>query len=49
MQLSQKKKVLLDFFLHFGDLGSILNIFIKNMTLILGVFLKLWTRKNVVI
>ena len=39
---------LLHFFLHFGNLNSILNMFNKKMTLIAYVFLNLGSPKNVV-
>ena len=48
MQLSQKKKVFLIFFLHFKNLDLILNVLKKKMTLTADVFLNLWTPKNVV-
>ena len=48
MQLSQKRKILSNFFLHFLNYDSILNIFKKKMTLIADVFLNLQTPKNVV-
>ena len=48
MQLSQKQKHFFNFFSHFPNLDSILNIFEKMMTLIADVFLKLGTRKNVI-
>ena len=48
MQLSQKRKILSNFFLHFLNYHSILNIFKKKMTLIADVFLNLQTPKNVV-
>ena len=35
------------FFLHFGSLDSILKIFKVKVTLIVDVFLNLWTSKNV--
>ena len=47
MHLSQKQKCFLNFFLHFLNLDSILNIFEKNMTLITDVFLNLRTPKSV--
>ena len=49
MQLSQKPKKFLYFFLHFMNLHSILNIFKKMVTLIADIFLKLRTLKDVVI
>ena len=51
MQLSQKQKTFFRFFfffLVFQNLGSILNVFKKKMTLIADVFLNLWSPKNVV-
>ena len=49
MQLSEKKKnVFLKFFLHFGNLDSILNTFKKRIILIADVFLNLRTPKNLV-
>ena len=46
MQLSQKQKVFLSFLLHFWNLDYILNILIKNMTLIDFIFSKLRTKKT---
>ena len=48
MQLSQKQKIFSEFFLQFGNLDSILNIFKKQMTLIADVSLNLRTPKNLV-
>ena len=48
MQLTMKTKIFSNFFLHFLNLDSILNIFKKKITLIVDVFLKLRTVKNVV-
>ena len=48
MQLSQKQKMISEFFLHFANLDSILNIFQKNVTLIDDVFLGLPTPNDVV-
>ena len=51
MQLSQRQKTFTHFFfffLHFGNLDSILNIFKEKMTLKANVFLNLRTPKNVV-
>ena len=48
MELSQKEKKFLIFFLHFRNLDSILNIFKYKATLIPDIFLKLRTPKNVV-
>ena len=48
MELSQKKKLFGILFLHFRNLDSIFNIFKKNMTLIVALFLYLGTPKNVV-
>ena len=47
MQLSQNKKTLSQFFLHLGNLESILNNLKKKMTLIADVFLKVCTLKKV--
>ena len=49
MQLSQKRKIFSNSFLHFLNLHLIFNIFEKNMTLIANVFLNLRTPKYVVI
>ena len=46
MQLSQKRKIISEYFLHFANLDLILNISKKNMTLIADAFLKLPTRKR---
>ena len=48
MQLSQKLKTFCSFILHFRNLGYILDIFRKNMTLIAYLFLRLWAAKSVV-
>ena len=48
MQSSQKLKIFSNFFLHFLNLDSILNIFIKNITFWADVFLNLRTPKDVV-
>ena len=48
MQLSQKEKILRDFFLHFRNLDPVLNIFKKKMTLIADAFLNVRTQKKVV-
>ena len=48
MQLSKKRNIFSQFFLHFRNLDSILNIFKKKMTLIADVFLNLRTPKNAV-
>ena len=48
MQVSRKQKNFLIFFLHFWNLVEILNIFLKNLTLIADVFPKLRTQKNLV-
>ena len=48
MQLSQKEKILGDFFLHFRNSDPVLNIFKKKMTLIADVFLNVRTQKKVV-
>ena len=47
-QLSQTRKILSDFSLHFINLDLILNILRKKMTLIADVFLNLLTPKKVV-
>ena len=44
----KKEKYLLNFFLHFLNLDSILYIFKKKMVLIADVFLSLRSQKNVV-
>ena len=44
----RNKKLFLNFFLHFLNLDSILNIFKKNMTVLSDVFLNLQTPKYVV-
>ena len=51
MHLSERRKMFSFFFLiflHFLNLGSILNIFEKNMTLTADVYLNLRTTKDVV-
>ena len=48
MQLSQKPKIFSLSFLHFLNLGSVLNIFKKKMTVFADVFLNLQTPKNLV-
>ena len=48
MQLSQKLKTFCSFILHFRNLGSILNIFKKRLTLIAYLYLCLQPAKNVV-
>ena len=48
IQLFQKRKIFFKFFVAFGKLDSILNIFQKNMTLIAYLFFNLRSRKNVV-
>ena len=48
MQVSRKQKNFLIFFLDFWNLVEILNIFLKNLTLIADVFPKLRTQKNLV-
>ena len=45
MQLSQKRKIFSTFFFQLVNLGSILNIFKKQMTLIGDVFLNWGTSK----
>ena len=42
----RKRKLFLNFFLHFRNLGSVLYILKKKMTLIADVFLNLWTPKK---
>ena len=48
MQLYQKPKIISNFFLHFLNLDSILNILEKKMTLIAYLFLNFRTPKTVV-
>ena len=48
IHLSQKRKISLNFFFHFLNLDSILNIFKKEMILIPDVFLNLRTPKHLV-
>ena len=48
MQLCHKRKKICDFFLHFLNFDSILNILKKKMTLRGDVFFNLRTPKNVV-
>ena len=48
MQLSQKLKTFCGFILHFQNIGSILDIFRKKMTLIAYLFLRLRRPKSVV-
>ena len=48
MQLSQKPQIFSLSFLHFLNLGSVLNIFKKKMTVFPDVFLNLQTPKNLV-
>ena len=48
MQLFEKQIIFSKFFLHFWNLYQILNIFMKKMTLLADVFLKLETPKNLV-
>ena len=48
MQLCMKQKVFLNFLLHFWNLHQIFNILKKNMALIVYVFPKLETAKDVV-
>ena len=48
MQLSQKRKILSNFFLYFINLDSSLDILKKKMTLIANVFCNLWTPKEAV-
>ena len=44
----RNEKYFLDFFLHFVNLDSIVNIFKKRMNLVADVFLNLQTPKHVV-
>ena len=46
MQLSEKRKTIRFFFVHFLNLYSFLDIFRKKMILWADVFLNLWTLKN---
>ena len=48
MQLSEKLKTFFSFVLHFRNLGEILAIFRKKMTLIAYLFLRLHPAKSVV-
>ena len=48
MQSPQKRKILSNFFWHFLNLNSILNIFKKKANLIGDIFLNLRNPKNVV-
>ena len=48
MQLSQKRYIFSELFLHFLNLDLILKIYEKKMNLIADVFLNLRTPKNVV-
>ena len=48
MQISHKQNIFSQFFWNFRNLDSILNIFLKKMTLIADVILNLRFRKNVV-
>ena len=48
IQLSQKRKIFLHFFVHFLNLYAILNIFKKKMTPWANVFLNLRTGKSAV-
>ena len=48
MHLSQKRKILAEFFLQFLNFDSILNIFKKKMTLMDDILLNVRTPKNVV-
>ena len=48
MQLSQKRYIFSELFLHFLNLDSILKIYEKKMNLIADVFLNLRTPKNMV-
>ena len=48
MQLSQKQKYFLVFFLHFQNLDSILNIFKIRMIIIADIFLNLRAANNMV-
>ena len=46
MQVSEKRKIFLNFLFHFWNLHQILNIFFKKMMIIANVFPKLQTVKN---
>ena len=46
MKISQKRRLFLNFLLHFWNLPEILNVLKKRMTLIAFVFRKLLTRKT---
>ena len=49
MELSERRKsFFLNFLIHFCDLHQILNILLKNMMVIVNIFLKLQTAKNFV-
>ena len=48
MQLSQKRNIFSNLFLHFLNLLYILNIYKKRMTIIADVFLNLRTQRDVV-
>ena len=48
MQLSEKRKYFMNFFLNFPNLDSVLNIFKTNMMLLADVYLKLRTPEKVV-
>ena len=48
MQISQKRKTFSEFFWHFVNLDSILNIFKKKMILIANISWNLRTHKNLV-
>ena len=48
MQLPQKRKTFLQFFFHFVNSDSILNIFIQTMILVADVYLTLRTPEHVV-
>ena len=49
MELSERgKSFFLNFLIHFCDLHQILNILLKNMMVIVNIFLKLQTAKNFV-
>ena len=44
----RKRKLFLNFFLHFRNFDSVLNILKRKMTLIADLFLNLWSQKKVV-
>ena len=48
MQLSKKRQIFSNYFFHFVNLHSILNLFYKKMTVIANLFLNLWTPRDMV-